>query len=190
MLYRNEAAKVAQQWQRQIEESLEAGEALWLETGNSNRLVDHLQALTALRSLAEQRTDVTVPGLLVGGDGVAWAAMCTNPAVAAGSAASPGINLLYGGPDRATYIATLATLPGSATHRQQSLLTGLPVGLLSWLWPSSQPGVTRQWSALPFMLTTPEPPTSANVASSNNDAGLAWLTLVAVIGLIITALFV
>ena len=190
MLYGNEAATIAQQWQRQIEESLEAGEAVWLEVGNSNRLVDQIQTLMALHTLAARRTDVMAPGLFVGGDGVVWAVMGLSPAVATGSTASPGIMLLYAGADRATYMATLATLSGSATHRQQSLLTGLPVGLLSWLWPVSQPGVMHQWSTLPFGLTSLKPSTSADDASANNDVGLAWLALVVVIGLIITALFV
>lgn len=190
MLYRNETAAIAQQWQRQIEESLEGGEALWLELGVSNRLVDNVQALTALHALAARRADVTTPGLFVGGDGVVWTAICMNPAVGAGTTSAPGMTLLYGGADRATYMATLATLPGPATHTRQSLLTGLPAGIRALLWPVSQPGVAPQWSALPFVMTTPSRPISAHDASASSEAWLPWLALVVVMGLIITALFV
>ena len=72
MLYRNETAAIAQQWQRQIEESLEGGAALWLELGVSNRLVDNVQALTALHALATRRADVMTPGLFVGGEPCGW----------------------------------------------------------------------------------------------------------------------
>ena len=190
MLYRNESAAITQQWQRQLEESLEGGEALWLELGVSNRLVDNVQALTALHDLAARRADVMTPGLFVGGDGVVWTATCMNPAVGAGTTPAPSMTLLYGGADRATYMATLATLPGAATHTRQSLLTGLPAGLRAWLWPISQPGVAPQWSALPFVMTTPSLPISAHDASASSDAWLPWLALVVVMGLIITALFV
>lgn len=190
MLYRNEAAAIAQQWQRQIDESLEAGEALWLDLGISNRLVDNLPALTALRALVAHRTDVTTPGLFVGGDGVVWTAICLSPAVAAGAEAAPGMALLYGGADPVTYTAMLATLPGPATHMRPNLLTGLPAGMNAWLWPVSQPGVVPQWSALPFVMATLQPPPSANDEPASDAAWLPWLALIVVIGLIIAALFV
>lgn len=190
MLYRNEAAAIAEQWQRQIDESLEGGEALWLELGVSNRLVDNVQALTALHVLAARRADVTTPGLFVGGDGVVWTATCMNPVVGAGTTPAPGMTLLYGGADRATYMATLATLPGAATHTRQSLLTGLPVGIRALLWPVSQPGSAPPWSALPFVMTTVSPPLRAHDASAGSEAWLPWLALVVVVALIITALFV
>ena len=190
MVYRNEAALIAQQWQRQLDESLEGGEALWVELGVSNRLVDNVQALMALQALAARRADVTTPGLFVGGDGVVWTAACMNPAVGAGPTPVTGLTLLYGGADRATYMATLATLPGPTTHTRQSLLAGLPAGLSTWLWPVSQPGVASQWSTLPFVMTTASQPTRAHDDYASSDGWLPWLALLVAIGLIITALFV
>lgn len=187
---RDEVAAIAQQWQRQIDESLEGGETLWLELGVSNRVLDNIQALTALHLLATQRTDVTTPGLLVGGDGVVWLTTCMNPAVTSTVTATPGMTLLYGGADRATYMALLATLPGPAAHLRQRLLTGLPASLHSWLWPSSQPGATAQWSTLPFRLTTPLSSAGVHGAATDGDLGLSWLVLIVVIGLVLAALFV
>lgn len=190
MLYRNEPALITQQWQRQLEESLEGGEALWLELGVSNRLIDNVQALTALQALATRRADVTAPGLFVGGDGVVWTATCLNSAVGAGPTPVTGLTLLYGGADRVTYMATLATLPGPATHTRQSLLTGLPAGMYTLLWPVSQPGVAPQWSTLPFVLTTASQPPRVHDEFASGDGWLPWLALIVAIGLIITALFV
>lgn len=186
---RDEGVVIAKQWQRQIDESLEGGEALWLELGISNRVLDNAQALTALQTLAVQRTDVTTPGLFVGGDGVVWLTTCMNPAVTARTNSAPGMKLLYGGADRATYMATLATLPGSATHLRQTVLNGLPVGMHSWLWPSSQPGATAPWSALPFRLAMPTSTAGVPEEGADGDLGLSWLALVVVIGLVIAALF-
>lgn len=186
----DEVATIAQQWQRQLDESLEGGEALWLELGVSNRVLDNVRALTALQLLASQRSDVTTPGLFVGGDGVVWLTTCMSPAVTVNATAAPAMTLLYGGADRATYMATLATLPGPATHLRQTLLNGLPVSMHSWLWPSSQPGATAQWSALPFRLTMPTSTAGVHEEGTDGDLGLSWLALVVVIGLVIAALFI
>ena len=185
----DEVATIARQWQRQLDESLEGGEALWLELGVSNRVLDNVQALTALQLLASQRSDVTTPGLFVGGDGVVWLTTCMSPALTANASAAPAMTLLYGGADRATYMATLATLPGPATHLRQTSLNGLPVSMQAWLWPSRQPGVTAPWSALPFRLAMPKSTASVHEEGADGDLGLAWLALVVVIGLVITALF-
>jgi len=195
VLHHNNAAGVAQAWQAQLEESLEAGEMLWLESGLSRQTVAHLPMLPALAQLAHQRNDVTTPGLFLGGDGVLWTAALMSHAVERTSGVSPALTLHYGGADQASYLATLATLPAPSTHTRRQRTTSLPVGMQSPLLPTSQPGAPPPWSALPFILTE-----QANAAGhecnerSNTDEAsllwLPWLTLLAVIGLLITALFV
>ncbi len=91
MLYQNNASHMAQQWQRQVEESLEAGEALWLEGGLSQRAIDHIFTLTALATLARQRSDVTAPGLFVGGDGILWAAALMSRATDSADRSTPAL---------------------------------------------------------------------------------------------------
>lgn len=186
----DEIATIVQQWQRQLDESLEGGEALWLELGVSNRVLDNVQALTALQLLATQRSDVITPALLIGGDGVVWLTTCMSSTVTANATAASVMTLLYGGADRATYMATLATLPGPASPLRHTVLNRVPVGVHSWLWPSSQPGATAQWSTLPFRLTTPTLTAGVHGGGNDGDLGLAWLVLVVVIGLVIAALFI
>ena len=177
-------------WQGQMSESLEAGEALTVELGVSSRVLDTMPALAALDALAKH-SDMITPWLLMGGDGVAWA---TGLSIAAGQAAA--LELLYGGADVATYMATLATLPGPSAHTRHRRATGLPAGLQSYVLPESQPGVTPLWSSLPFVLRAQIQPSTAAFAYTTAPVDLAqeqalpWLALLVVIGLIVSALFV
>lgn len=197
MLYRSDvnrdvnsdANNLAQAWQGQLDESLEAGETLWLEGGLSRRAVDHLPMLLALDLFAHQRADVTTPGLFIGGDGTVWTAALFRQATVRPASLSPALTLLYGGADLASYMATLATLPGPSAHTRRYEATGLPVGMQAPLLPTSQPGVAPAWSSLPFALG--EQATSHNQTRAGDaEAWLPWLTILAVIALIITALFV
>lgn len=189
MLYQNDAAVIAQRWQGQLDESLEAGETLWLEGGLSRRAVDQLPMLLALDLLARQRADVTTPGLFIGGDGVVWTAALLSRASEHSAGLSPAFTLLYGGADQASTMAALATLPGPSAHTRRQGAAGLPVGMQAHLLPTSQPGVAPAWSALPFVLGG-EATAASHVRAGDGDAWLPWLTILTVIGLIITALFV
>lgn len=181
MIYNNDSAAIKRHWQQQIDESLEAGDALVLEGGVSNSVVHNLGPLVALDQLAAERADVTAPWFLIGGDGVAWT-MAWLRAVHA-----PALLPLYGGADQATYLAMLATLP---TRPHDSTATAALIGLYSWLLPARQPGVAPSWSAFPFVLAettvAPDDAQPTQLAAPS----LAWLSLVVVIGLIISALFV
>lgn len=188
MLYPNDAV-IAQTWQGQLDESLEAGETLWLEGGLSRRTVDHLAMLLALDLLARQRADVTTPGLFLGGDGVVWTAALLRGASESRAGLSPGLTLLYGGADPASYLAALATLPGPSAHTRRQAATGLPVGMQASLLPTSQPGVAPAWAALPFVLGG-QATAAGHAHAGDGEAWLPWLTILVVIGSIITALFV
>lgn len=190
MLYQNDADRVAHQWQGQLDESLEAGETFWLEGGLSPRTMDNLPALTALAALAHQRSDVTTPGFFVGGDGVLWTAALLSQTTSTAASSPPSLALLYGGADSATYMATLATLSAPSAHTRRRAATGLPVEMQGWLLPASQPGAVPLWSFLPFVLAPQATPDTITATSTPGEAWLPWLTLLVVIGLIITALFV
>jgi|688.fasta_scaffold164294_2 hypothetical protein len=189
MLYPNDAAVIAQRWQGQLDESLEAGETLWIEGGLSRRTVDHLPLLLALDQFARQRADVTTPGLFVGGDGIVWSAALLSQVAAPNASPTTALTLLYGGADQASYLATLATLPGPSTHTRRQAATGLLVGMQAHFLPASQPGAAPAWSALPFALAE-RSSSQASEQSSGGETWLPWLTILVVIGLIITALFV
>lgn len=192
MLDQNDTTKMAQAWQAQLAESLEAGEMLWLESGLSRQTVAHLPMLPALDQLAHQRNDVTTPGLFLGGDGVVWTAALMSQATERTRGDSPALTLHYGGADQATYLASMATLPAPSTHTRRQRTTGLPVGMQAPLLPTSQPGAPPTWSTLPLLLAE-----QANAASQEHTSAdeaslpwLSWLTILVVISLLITALFV
>jgi hypothetical protein len=189
VLYQNDETTVAQAWQAQVEESLEAGEMLWLEGSLSRRTVDRLPLLLALDLLARQRTDVTAPGLFLGGDGVVWTAALMRQAAEGTGRVSPTLTLSYGGADPVSYMAALATLPGPSAHTRRQGATGLPVGMQAQLLPTSQPGAPPPWSSLPFLLAE-----QATAAASDRavvaEAWLPWVTILVVIGLLLTALFI
>ncbi len=197
MIDRTDAAAIRTHWQGQIDESLEAGEALLLEMGVGHSVLTQLGALRALERLAAERVDVTAPLLVVGGDGVAWAATLLSsapvlPTSSNATALAPAITPFYVGADQATYMASLATLPAVSTHTRQHMVTGLPVGMQSLLLPETQLGVAARWSSLPFALVAQAQAVgdaeSADV--DDQDAWLQWLTLLIVVGLLIVALFI
>lgn len=199
MLYQNDTTRMAQAWQGQLEESLEAGEMLWLESGLSRQTVAHLPMLLALEQLARQRTDLTTPGLFLGGDGLVWTAALMSQAIEQTRGGSPALTLGYGGADQASYMAMLATLPGLSTHTRQQRVTGLPVGMQAQFLPTRQPGAIPPWSSLPFVLaqqaTSPAHAHTSHAHTSHAhtvdaETWLPWLTILVVIGLMITALFV
>ncbi|MBX3012865.1 MAG: hypothetical protein KF832_15225 [Caldilineaceae bacterium] len=180
-MYNQDRIAIKQHWQQQIDQSLEAGAAVLLEGGVGHQLVDGLPALVALEQLMDERTDVTNPWLLMGGDGIAWSFAMLQ------ASQLPALTPLYGGADQSTYLATLATLPDLATLSAGHRATGAPVGVHSWLQPAKQPGVTPSWSLLPLVLADRQ---AVNAPAATAEAGLQWLALVVVVLLFISALFI
>ncbi len=189
MLYPSNATSVAQAWQGQLDESLEAGETLWLEGGLSRRAIDQLPMLLALDHFARQRADLTTPGLLLGGDGVMWTAALLSGATERRTGLAPALTIRYGGADPASYMATLATLSGPSAHTRRHEATGLPVSMQALLLPTSQPGIAPACFSLPFVLTG-QATTPSSDQTGDTETWLPWLTVLVVIGAIITALFV
>ena len=193
MIYYKDSSAICAAWQGQMSESLEAGEALTLELGVSSRVLDNMPALQALDAFTKH-VDLLTPWLLVGGDGVAWAAAMSAASGPAGQSA--GITPLYGGADVATYMATVAILPGPSAHTRRHRATGLLGGLHASLLPETQPGVTPLWSSMPFVLGAQSQPSATSPAYAvvpvdpAKEQALPWLALLVVIGLLVSALFV
>jgi len=193
MSYHHDSRAIRTAWQAQMSESLEAGEALTLELGVGSRVLDNMPALVALDAFAKHSALLT-PWLLIGGDGVAWAAAMRTAGSPVGQSAE--FAPLYGGADVATYMATLATLPSPSAHTRRHRATGLPVGLHASLLPETQLGVKPLWSSMPFVMgaqsqpsaATPEPTTVP--IDQAEEPMLPWLALLVVIGLIVSALFI
>lgn len=196
MIGPTDTAAIYAHWQAQIDESVEAGDALLVELGVSQRTLPDLPALLALETLAAKRTDFATPWLLVGGDGVSWLAALLSTGSEGIAAQSPAITPLYGGADRATYMAMVATLPDLARPLARDRATELPVALHSLLLPATQPGVAPHWLSLPFALLAQAQSSVYNRESmagervtAAQDLWLQWLTLFIVIALLIFSLF-
>jgi len=180
----NDSHLLKANWQRQLDESLEAGVVLLVEGGVSNDITHSLAALVALEQSAAVRSDLMTPWFLIGGDGVAWAMALSSAGNA--TAWAP----LYGGADQITYLATLATIAEPSMHTRRSRLTGLPNSLHTLLQPASQPGVAPLYSSLPFVLASQPAMTGGDGVPPSGEPWLPWSALIVVIGLIISALFV
>jgi len=202
MIYRLDPATIYADWQQQIDESVEAGEALLIEFGVSDSVLRHLPALLALDRLAAERTDFAIPWLLAGGDGVTWMAALMSSASEGVVGQSPAMVPLYGGADWATYLATVATVPGASMYLRNRIVTGAPAGMHALVIPATQPGAGLRWLSLPFLLLVQAQSTSTGAAYGNEGNGnefytvatqdrwVQWLTLLTVVGLLIVALFV
>lgn len=211
MIYRLDAATIYTEWQQQLDESVETGEALLIEFGVSGSALHQVHALLALEHLAAARADFAIPWLLVGGDGVTWMAALTGSAAGGAPRQSPRMMPLYGGADLVTYMAMPATLSGASSYLRNRVVTGLPTGMHALLIPTTQPGAALRWLSLPFLLLAQaqpmlsRPEQMGSEATENGNAGsgewgqggvaiqdpwVQWLALFIVIGLLIIALFV
>ncbi|MEZ4729248.1 MAG: hypothetical protein R3E79_19115 [Caldilineaceae bacterium] len=202
MIDRLDPIAIYTDWQQQIDESVEAGEALLIEFGVSDSVLRHLPALLALDRLAAERTDFAIPWFLVGGDGTTWMAALMSSASRSIAGQSPAMVPLYGGADWATYLATVATVPGASTYLRNRIAAGVPASMHALLIPTTQPGAVLRWLSLPFLLLTPAQsmPAVADDGDRGNgnasdpvatpDPWVEWLTLLTVVGLLIMALFI
>jgi hypothetical protein len=195
MIGSHDATTIYLDWQSQIDESMEAGAALLIEMGVTHRILPDLPALLALESLAARRTDFATPWLLVGGDGVTWMAALLSTTVEDEPTQSPAMTPLYGGADRATYMATMTTLPGVAHQTSYGGARDLPVPLHSLLIPASHPGVAPRWFSLPFVLLGQGESSASSegvrsAPTGGEDLWVQWFSLLVVIGLVIFSLFI
>jgi hypothetical protein len=97
------------QWQEAIEAGLETGQTPWLDLGVEQEVIAGLGELTAVHQLAGERQDVTAPVLVSSGNSLLWLATLLHQRPAPVPARSPNLTVLYGGPDPATHVASLAT---------------------------------------------------------------------------------
>lgn len=177
---------LATTWQVAIETELEAGSqaVLGMETGPG--ILEGVVPLLALQMLAERRTDPTRPLLMAGGTGPAWlAALFTPPHQK--PPASPRVNVLFAGPDVATWLASHALSAGSRPRAFQPQPTAMTTAMHDWLFPHQAALPTGRRETLPWWIVnrpTAPPPDAPDPAQD----WLAWISMVAVTLLLLLAL--
>lgn len=135
-------------WLHQIEIHLESGQSPILDLGIYARTVSGLPALITLRRLAMERTDVTKPTAIIGGDVGLWLAALMQERVSVSSHRLTPISIVYGGPDWATYLASQTT-----QIRETDLnAPGLPPALAPLFIVAQPQGMTNWWAFQPLTM--------------------------------------
>lgn len=185
----------AQMWQAQLEQGLEAGQTPLLELGVSQRLLDSWAAQRAFDAFHQTRTDLLTPTLLIGGSSALWPAILLQATeVAEKGSPSPALELLYGGADQATYMASITTLAAERLLAGRFQINDLPASMHPGLLPLTNQSVPLPWSALPLRLVNPLPVAPAALGEELGptavDPWLVWSALSLVVLLVLLALFV
>ena len=185
----------AQAWQAQLEQGLEAGQTPLLELGVSQRLVDGWAAQRAFAAFQQTRVDLLTPTLLIGGSSALWPTMLLHVTEVAGTGSpSPALELLYGGADQATYMASITTLAAERLLAGRFQIDDLPASMHPGLLPLTNPSVPLPWSALPLQQVNPLPVAPATLGDELGptavDPWLVWSALSLVVLLVLLALFV
>jgi len=151
MLYHRTPTQLYNKWQSEIEAGLEAGQTPVIDLGSGPLLFGVLPTLVALQYLAERRTDVTTPTLLVNGVNPLWTAALLQAGARPNGRGSPLPTVVFGGADMVTYMASLPTFkleqPGNPLRAPVT-----PVNMTPLFVPDVQASPLSPWAALPFAL--------------------------------------
>lgn len=175
MLWNSSSQTAVDTWQAELEFALEAGDTPLLQVGGSQQTLAGLTSANALEILAEQRSDLVRPVILIGGASSIWLAALfqsspANALVATGT-------VLYAGADGATRIASSASAANARSHLRRSP-GDAPTGFVELLVPGAFPGAPFGWDALaPSVLEVGVPPEmqSAHQPVATHADWLAWL---------------
>ncbi len=190
---------ILEDWQHATEQAVEAGRSPLLELGMDRRLLNNLPRLHALTTWTMRRTDVSQPLLLTGDVDALWPVPLLYPTPPdqagqnTGQNTAPTAQLVYGGADQATYLASLTTYVPQRLQCGALYAVDLPAAMQPLANPQSQPHVNATWQTLPLTLlstATQSPPSNPPAAPALDEPWLAWAALVMIIALVLLAIFV
>jgi hypothetical protein len=174
-----------QLWQTTIETGVETGQAPLLDLGLSTEILPHLEALLALLVFAEERLDMAMPQVILGGASSGWlVALLALPPSASPERAS-ALTVTYGGADQATQLASVGIYQDQTPVGQAQRRRELPPGYAPWFAPARL-AATLSWSAWPFLFWTG----ASGALRTSADQWLQWAGLLVAVGLVILALLV
>ncbi|MEZ4675607.1 MAG: hypothetical protein R2932_15355 [Caldilineaceae bacterium] len=200
--------QIQQNWLRATESAMEAGQSPLLESGMDRRLLNDIPVLLAYAEWCARRNDVTQPVMITGGVDALWPVplLFSSDRCETQNSATLPVQLVYGGADRATYLASLTT------HAADHVLSGtryaidLPPAMQPLQAAQTAPQTNATWRALPLTLlqdakdadrrdnlstySTTLHRRHATAPTGFPDLWLAWIALVLTVALILLALFV
>jgi hypothetical protein len=174
-------------WQAVIEAGLEAGQTPWLDLGMEQEVIAGLGELTAVQQLASERQDVTAPVLVSSGNSLLWLASLLHQRATPVPARSPNLTVLYGGPDLATHIASLATRERVQPLPTQRAIGELPANFAPFFAHPDRLGVVYGES-LPWQVVGRQPPAGQQMAPDAPHIEDSWLTWSAILVLFLLIL--
>jgi hypothetical protein len=190
MDWNRSAAEIAAAWQTELETKLEAGATPLLLAGTSALPISGASTLLAYQQFAAARTDITTPLLIAGGSSALWLGLLLAPGASRGA---PLPTVVYGGPDLATYLASVTTLSSGVPATPPLVQTGTPPEMTDFLSPRLAPALSAPWEALPFVEIGESPrPALAGPAPSADPTGdwIAWGALLLALCLVLSALLI
>lgn len=153
-MYRNRTPQqITQQWQDDVEQSIEAGATPVMELGAGDMPIEDLASLLAVQRWSALRTDLTVPILPAGGLGPQWLAALLRPAPHLSEDSPPQPVVAYAGAAEVEYLTAAALLHAAAgpPASRPGLSTTTAAIPVSYFLPQSQPGKSLSWDAQPFL---------------------------------------
>lgn len=189
MNWRKSTTTYQSQWQTTIERGVEAGQSPLFDLGASPGDLSGLAALLALLAFADQRTDVTAPVVIAGGNSVGWLVglICQ-----AHAPRVPGLTSIYSGADPSTHMASSALYDSQLSAPRHPEQAGMPVYLAPYVAPDRHSSAPL-WDALPFAFGAPagrNPQATSDNGPSIADPWLTWASVTLALALILLALLV
>lgn len=196
MLSNSDQTPLLQAWHSDLHYAIEAGIAPLVPLGLSASALTALPALSLLRDLAVERTDMTIPTVLMGGSSGAWLAalfVIADGAPGRSSLAShpnagrsPQPVLLFSGVDAATHMASAGVLPKPPRGLRAITDRELPMGVRDPVAPILQPAAPITWENLPLRIL--ETPDSSRASTAGLPPASLWMGILAALLVLIMIL--
>jgi hypothetical protein len=182
-------------WQTNLEISSETGQPSVLDLGAFGSPLDNAPMMVAFHAFANERCDLVSSLAVCSGHSLMWLIALMHFRKSSAVPLSPEMRVVYGGADLATHMASLSIYSAHWLPVDQDARGALPVAFAAFFDPAVQAGPAL-WGALPFIEMTarasPEPLESplGLAATDESHSWLAWLAVLASVGLVLLAVMI
>ena len=180
MFWNHATISILQQWQIEIDYSLETGQRPLLQLGESLDFLDVLPAVNALQELVDTQLVVNTPHVLVGGKAAGWLLALWRRRAATDPARSSGVRVVFSGADAATTIASVAITGNTEQDRLHHWREVRPLALATRIEPGSQLAAVKGLDTLPLIAVGSEP----LVAQNGAQDWTAWLAVALIVSIV------
>ncbi len=173
MFWNRSNARILQQWQAEIDHSLETGQTPLLQMGESQTFLDTVPGSAALQEMLDRRVLANTPLLLFGGSSPAWLVALWQRRTTPELARSGNVRVVYSGMDVATNIATIAVSSSAESERLHHWREVRPLSLAAQIEPESYASVPPSLTELPLSVMDGD----WTVAENMLQDWVAWLAV-------------